>query len=236
MSGTTTASTTASSPQVPQCSSEQGSLTFVEMAADVGVIRLAVYLPPCATDRADRRYPTVYLLHGAGADETQWPAIGLVRSADELIAGREIVPVIVVMPSSGLELTDSSIVHDVIPWVDANLPTVAARADRAIGGISAGGAAAIRLVALNPALFSRLGGHSPVVDAGPSLLERLASWDGAIWLDVGESDGLRRSAEGLSATLSAAGSQPVLHVWPGQHDRAYWGMHVADYLRFYAAG
>jgi enterochelin esterase-like enzyme len=140
------------------------------------------------------------------------------------------------MPSSGLEPTDSSIVKDVVPWVDANLPTTASRADRAIGGISAGGAAAVRLVALNPALFSRLGGHSPVVDAGPSVLGRLAAWDGAVWLDVAQSDSLRQSVEGLSATLRAAGTHPELHVWPGQHDRAYWGAHVADYLRFYGAG
>ena len=90
-------------------------MTSAEIAADIGEIRLAIYLPPCATDPSDRRYPTVYLLHGAAADETQWPAIGLVRSADELIAGREIVPLIVVMPSSGLEPSDSSIVARIAP-------------------------------------------------------------------------------------------------------------------------
>ena len=78
-----------------------------------------------------------------------------------------------VSPSFGLDPADSSIVDDVVPWADANLPTSATRADRAIGG-SAGAAAAMRLVALNQSLFSRLGGHSPVVNTSPSLLGRLA--------------------------------------------------------------
>jgi enterochelin esterase-like enzyme len=217
------------------CTSDHGSLIFDEVRADGASIRLAVYLPPCAADGSGRRYPTVYLLHGAGADETQWPAIGLARRADELIAAREIVPLIVVMPSSGLDPADSSIVDNVVPWADANLPTSATRADRAIGGISAGAAAAIRLVALNPTLFSRLGGHSPVVNTSPSFLERLASWDGAVWLDVGQSDSLRQATESASAILKAGGARAELHVWPGQHDRAYWGAHIGEYLRFYAA-
>ena len=195
--------------------------------------RVAVYLPPCALDIADRRYRTVYLLHGAGADETQWPAIGLATTADELIAAKAIPPLIVVMPNTGLGATAGSVVDDVVPWADATFPTSATRADRAIGGISAGGASAIRLAAVNPGLFSRLGGHSAVVDASPSALDRLAGWDGAVWLDVGQSDDLRRSSEILAARLAAGTTRAELHVWPGQHDRAYWRSHVADYLRFY---
>ena len=122
-------SSTAATSPVPVCTSDHGSLIFDEVRADGASIRLAVYLPPCAADGSGRRYPTVYLLHGAGADETQWPAIGLARSADELIAAREIVPLIVVMPSFGLDPADSSIVDDVVPWADANLPTSATRAD-----------------------------------------------------------------------------------------------------------
>ncbi len=139
------------------------------------------------------------------------------------------------MPDTGLGSTAAMIVDDVVPWADANLPTSATRVDRAIGGISAGGASAIRLVAARPDLFSRLGGHSAVVDASASALNRLAAWDGAVWLDVGQSDDLRGSAESLSTRLTTGLARAELHVWPGQHDRAYWRQHVADYLRFYAS-
>jgi len=225
----------AGAPRVPLCTSDHGSLTYRDIPGPGRAVRAAVYLPPCAADRSGRRYPTVYLLHGAGADETQWPAIGLAQEADRLIATGEIAPVIVVMPDSGLDPADSSMMADVVPWADASLPTSATRDDRAVGGISMGAAAAIRLVALNPMMFSRLGGHSPVLMLGPDLLGRLAAWDGAVWFDVGQSDALRPAAESVSATLRAGGSRLELHVWPGRHDRAYWRSHVAEYLRFYGA-
>ena len=197
---------------------------------------MVVYLPPCALDDRRRRYPTIYLLHGGGTDESQWPAIALAGMADRLITQHDIAPVIVVMPSSGLDPADSSVPDQVVPWADANLPTLAAKADRAIGGISLGGAAAFRTVARHPTLFSRLGGHSPTFPAGGNILSQVASWRGAVWLDVGEADGLRRSTEAMAATLQTDGGAAELHVWPGGHDRAYWGAHVVDYLQFYAAG
>jgi hypothetical protein len=39
----------------------------------------------------------------------------------------------------------------------------------------------------------------------------------------------------MARTLQSEGLRPELHVWPGGHNRPYWGSHVADYLRFYAA-
>jgi enterochelin esterase-like enzyme len=222
-----TPSPTAVVPSVAACTDTEGSLSTHAVAS----VRVVVYLPPCASaGPVRRRYRTLYLLHGGGADETQWPAIGLAERADELIASREIVPMIVVMPDSGLDAADSSIVDSIVPWVDANLPVSGVRA---IGGISAGGVAAMRLVAGNPGMFSRLGGHSPVVDVG--VVAGLAAWGGPILLDVGTGDGLRQPVEALARGLEAAGARVELRVWPGQHDRPYWGAHVADYLRFYGA-
>jgi enterochelin esterase-like enzyme len=227
---------TAATPAVSACAAGHGTVTYQQIAGHGGAVRLAAYLPPCALDGSHRRYRTLYLLHGANTDETQWPAIGLARTADELIAARAVEPLIVVMPGSGLDPADSSIADVVVPWADANLPTSASPADRAIGGISAGAAGALRVVAQHPAMFSRVGGHSPVVDADPSALGRLAAWDGAIWLDAGQDDGLRQATESAAATLAAAGARVELHIWAGQHNRAYWGAHVGDYLRFYAGG
>jgi enterochelin esterase-like enzyme len=218
------------------CAPDHGFLTYRSIAAGTGAVRLAVYLPPCAPGDRTGRYPTIYLLHGGGTDETQWPAIGLATTADRLIVRHEIAPVIVVMPSSGLDPGDWSVPDHVVPWADANLPTSAARENRAIGGISLGGAGALRVVALRPTLFSRVGGHSPTVPSNRALLGQLAPWDGAVWLDVGDADNLRSSTEDMARTLPADGVRVELHVWSGGHNRAYWGAHVADYLRFYAAG
>jgi enterochelin esterase-like enzyme len=231
------ATTTSTVPRTtaPACAEQHGAVSTQTIGGDGNAIRVAAYLPPCATDGSGRRFRTVYLLHGGNADETQWPAIGLAQVADELIATGEIRPVIVVMPDSGLDAGDTTITDSVVPWADRNLPTSARRDDRAVGGISAGGAAAIALVVAHPDLFSRLGGHSPVVDVTAGDVDRLAAWPGQIWLDVGASDGLRADTAALANRLTAAGANPDLHVWPGQHDRAYWGAHVAEYLRFYGS-
>ncbi len=48
-------------------------------------------------------YPVVYLLHGYSDDETAWIQFGEVHlAADRAIAGREIPPMIIVMPDAGV--------------------------------------------------------------------------------------------------------------------------------------
>jgi enterochelin esterase-like enzyme len=196
-------------------------------------IRVTVYLPPGAS-ASGRRYPALYLLHGAGADETKWPAIGLLDAADRMIDDGTIGPLIIVMPDLGAGSDDGAIVTDtIVPWAEAHLAVLPDRAHRAIGGISRGGGAALRLAATHPELFSKVGGHSPTVPAVEALPAALASWAGRIWLDVGTSDVLELGVAQLAHRLERfrAGSQ--LHLWDGGHDRAYWGAHVADYLAFY---
>jgi hypothetical protein len=41
-----------------------------------------VYLPPC-DERSDRRYPTIYLLHGSQNDETHWERLGLFQEVEQ---------------------------------------------------------------------------------------------------------------------------------------------------------
>jgi enterochelin esterase-like enzyme len=232
---TTTTTTTTTAFVDASCNTEHGTLTYRTIPLGAGVTHIGTYLPPCDPGGARHRYPTVYLLHGGGTDESQWEAIGLARTADQLIAARAIPPMIVVVPRAGLASGDTSIVDAVLPWVDSHLPTSPSKVDRAIGGISRGAGAAFGLVADHPSLFSRLGGHSPFLASGSSVLDKIAAWGGAVSLDVGESDGLRHATEVLASELASRGVHPQLHIWPGGHDRPYWGAHLADDLRFYAA-
>ncbi len=41
-----------------------------------------VYVPPCY-DVTPTRYPTMYLIHGAGVDDTHWESLGLFEVMDE---------------------------------------------------------------------------------------------------------------------------------------------------------
>ena len=49
-----------------------------------------MYLPACYDADPSRRYPVVYLLHGASADQTQWRDVGITAAADQLIAAGQL--------------------------------------------------------------------------------------------------------------------------------------------------
>ena len=148
----------------------------------------AVYLPPNASAAA--RYPVIYLLHGmSGSPSSYVDGMRLAQTADDLIARGETRPFIAVIPVGGPTTHrdrgewagpwESYVVDDAVPWTDAHLPTIAARAARAIAGLSAGGYGAIDIGLRHPSLFSTLeswGGYfrpfrdGPFIDASSSVL------------------------------------------------------------------
>ncbi|HWB87452.1 MAG TPA: alpha/beta hydrolase-fold protein [Bryobacteraceae bacterium] len=61
--------------------------------------RLTVYTPPGYDRNRSTRYPVLYLLHGANADERAWTTLGRVNLIlDNLLADSKIKPFVVVMP------------------------------------------------------------------------------------------------------------------------------------------
>jgi enterochelin esterase-like enzyme len=133
--------------------------------------RYTVYLPD-GYEEGEVRYPVLYLLHGASADEHEWAEGGDVRpTADRLITAGEIPPLIVVMPGhrdgwwvDGNHEPASSVVHEeLIPHIDATLRTIAHRGGRLLGGLSAGGYGAVNLALSHPELFAAAAAFSPAV-------------------------------------------------------------------------
>lgn len=127
-----------------------------------------VYLPP-AVDPA-RAYPVVYLLHGMpGAPDEYANALHIESVADRLISGGAVPPFIAVMPPAGRDVRyngewagpwERYLVRDVVPWVDAHLPTRRSRAGRTIAGLSAGGYGAADIGLRSPAVFGRIASWS----------------------------------------------------------------------------
>lgn len=108
-------------------------------------------------------FPVFYLLHGLSDDHTMW----LRRSSVERYVRN--LPLIVVMPDGGRGFyTDakegmayeSSLIKDLIPYVDARFQTIPKRASRCIGGLSMGGYGAIKLALKYPELFCSAVSHS----------------------------------------------------------------------------
>jgi len=145
--------------------------------------RAYVYTPP-NYGRGSDRYPVLYLLHGAGGDESGWTENGRAHFIlDNLIADGTLKPLIVVMPFGNAyppasPLADGAdamrrqrdgfsrdLREDLIPFVQANYRVHADREHRAIAGLSLGGAQALGIGLSYLDLFSRVAAFSPALGA-----------------------------------------------------------------------
>jgi enterochelin esterase-like enzyme len=135
----------------------------------------AVYLPPDYAT-SERAYPVVYLLHGLYGSHTDWIRYDDAAAiADDLIATREIPPLILVMPEggdswwidsdpkTGFGPVETALLHDLVPHVEATYRTIPERRERAIAGLSMGGYGALRLAFEHPELFGAVAGISPAI-------------------------------------------------------------------------
>lgn len=126
----------------------------------------------------ERRYPVLYLLHGAGGDQASWTEGG---DAAAITAGE---PLIVVMPDGGRAgwytnwrnggaggppAWESYHVGELIGLIDDRYRTVAARRGRAIAGLSMGGFGAFSYAARHPGTFTAAASYSGGVDLDAEL-------------------------------------------------------------------
>ena len=145
--------------------------------------KMMVYTPP-GYEQSTARYPVLYLLHGAGSDETSWTQRGQAHVIlDNLIADGKLKPLVVVMPfgfaaarapgqrgdaaenKMQREGFTKDFLEDVIPMIDSTYRVFADRDHRAIAGLSLGGAQALALGLSHTELFSRVAAFSPAMGA-----------------------------------------------------------------------
>ena len=143
--------------------------------------RAYVYTPPGYDDSIAKRYPVLYLQHGAGEDETGWSAQGKMDFImDNLIAEKKATPMIVVMdrgyaidPSKPFNIIQSGLgrgmpanvfpevlVKDIIPMIDKTFRTLTDRDHRAMAGLSMGGFQTFQTTMTNLDKFAYIGGFS----------------------------------------------------------------------------
>jgi enterochelin esterase-like enzyme len=207
-----------------------------------------VYLPPCYDDEPERHYPVLYLLHGQTYNEEQWIRLGVPATADGLIASGEISPLIIVFPYDYSHLQpreyrfEDTFMEVLIPQIDMAYRTRQGAAQRAIGGLSRGGAWALHLGIHHPDVFGSIGAHSPAIfysDSGslPLYLRDIpADQLPRIYIDAGDADSQLQTSQNFKKFLDAGNLPYEWHQYVGFHNEAYWGAHVADYLRWYAQG
>lgn len=150
--------------------------------------RLFVYTPHGYTDKenAKKKYPVLYLLHGAGGDEDAWSSMGRTcQIMDHLIANGEAEPMLVVMPNgnatqraaqtlglpqaqisreqAGQMSYTNSIVKDIVPYIEANYRVYKDKAHRAVAGLSMGGGHTATVSRDFPGTFDYVGVYSGAV-------------------------------------------------------------------------
>lgn len=135
-----------------------------------GAMAYSIYLPPARGAASTRRYPVVYLLHGAGDSERSYPEAGRVEATmDALIARGDIAPMIVVMPdgkrswyvdSAEIGPYETAIVRDLIRHVEMAYPAARRGSARFITGHSMGGFGALRLAFKYPETFGAVAAMS----------------------------------------------------------------------------
>jgi S-formylglutathione hydrolase FrmB len=148
----------------------------VNTTAVQGQHKVIVLLPEGYSAGSATRYPVLYLLNGALADPSQWVSSG--GAAAQIT---DPYPIITVMADGGVKGWYTNWVNgwqlspqnwltfhlnQLVPWIDANLNTIANRAGRAIAGLSMGGWGSIHYAENRPDLFSYAAGFSGAVDVG----------------------------------------------------------------------
>jgi enterochelin esterase-like enzyme len=167
--------------------------------------RVYVYTP-AGYSSGTQRYPVLYLLHGGGGDEEAWSTMGRTpQILDYLIAQGRTKPMIVVMTNGNADqaaaqnlvppvprpggMSNSptgavvsqafpeSLVADVVPYIDKTYRTLPDRQNRAVAGLSMGGAQTAYTALTHPEKFAWVGcfsgaypvwpGARKIVEMGP---------------------------------------------------------------------
>jgi len=137
--------------------------TFFSQANNVKT-GYCVLLPLAYDDEAnkDKRYPVIYYLHG-GRPGSEVKSLPLASILQKIMADGQVPPMIYVFSNGGVvshydfpekkSLGETSLIKELIPYIDGHYRTVASRGGRGLEGFSQGGRATGRLMFKYPELF-----------------------------------------------------------------------------------
>jgi enterochelin esterase-like enzyme len=147
--------------------------------------QMRVYTPPGYS--AARKYPTLYLLHGIGANNRQWlDGCHAGNVIDNLLADRKIQPMVMVFPNCDANINstntaaaarprdggrrggfegygapfENDLLADIIPYVESHYSVLADREHRALAGLSMGGGQSLNIGLSHIDTFANVGGFS----------------------------------------------------------------------------
>ena len=201
--------------------------------------RSFVYTPAEYDKNPNKRYPVLYLQHGAGEDESEWTHSGLMNNIlDNLIADGNAVPMIVVMnndfvykpgdiPGRMALAPDwagnfgQMLINEVIPDIDAYYRTIADQNHRALAGLSLGGMLTNQVGMKNIDTFSYFGLFSGGIVSQASINNKEKVK--LVFMSYGSREGASNRLKNATDTLNGAGIKTVSYISPDTaHDWITW--------------
>jgi len=235
-----------------------GTVTMQWYASkSVGVTRrIYVYTPPGYL-KGEERYPVLYLLHGAGDDESGWTTVGHANLImDNLLAEGEAKPAIIVMPlghvprpaaasadpapdrARSTGLFEQDLLNDVIPLVESTYRVYADADHRAIAGLSMGGGQSQSIGLNHPELFAYVGVWSAGLARNPDTTFKRLLDEGdlshknlkLLWIGCGKQDGGFANAQRLSEWMTNHGVKNTFRPSEGAHQWPVWRLYLGEFL------
>lgn len=131
-----------------------------------GERKYSVYLPP-DYETSDRSYPVLYLLHGAGDDQSGWVQFGeVLHIADKAIREGKATAMIIIMPDANTGVRgyfnnisnewryEDFFFEEFIPYVESKYRIRQQKRYRAVAGLSMGGGGSFMYALHRPEMFS----------------------------------------------------------------------------------
>jgi enterochelin esterase family protein len=215
--------------------------------------RMHVYTPPGYESNSEK-YPVFYLLHGAGDSDDSWTSVGRANFIlDNLIAAKKAKPMIVVMPAGhtgpfgfggkggfGGGEFEKDFQNDIVPYIDKNYRTLTSRPNRAIAGLSMGGAQTLTVAIAKPKDYAYVGVFSSGILFGKASASEQAIKDGIaepetrkglklLWFATGSDDGLLKQTRSTVDLFKASGNNPVFRETSGGHTWINWQLYLNEF-------
>lgn len=216
--------------------------------------RLHVYTPPGYHESRWRKYPVMFLLHGAGDNDSHWTKLGRAHVImDNLIADGKAKPMVVVMPDGHVYVPQSSedrevsrarrgeafekeLINDIIPYIEARYRVRQGAMHRAIVGLSMGGGQSLGVGLKHVDEFAWVGGFSSAVFGGDAALEALVKDPRRVdrrlkllWIAIGTDDFLLERNREFIAGLKKRNIDHEYHETDGAHMWSVWRRYLADF-------
>ncbi len=236
--------------------------------------RMTVYTP-AGYDRG-KSYPVLYLMHGAGGDENAWSELGrAAQIMDNLIATGKAKPMIVVMPNGNTDCqaapgewsrgmyqpsfrgsveqkpvaTMDESFMDIVRYVESHYKVAKGKKNRAISGLSMGGAHTFATSKRFPDTFNYIGLFSAAIhmsgDPKKSTYERLttdkevqqqlarlfAAKPALYWIAIGKTDFLYQQNADLRRYLDEKGYPYEYVETDGGHIWRNWRIYLTQFAQ-----